>query len=364
MYRDVTEMKDLDRIKSQFLSTAAHQLRTPLTSILGFSELLLSRPDLSHEQQRRFLLHINQQSQRLTALVQELFDISQFETGDGVELKAEAFDLRPLLEEELASWRADNPRHSYVLSGASPWPTVRADKERVARQVVRNLLSNATKYSPGGGPITVTVTAAGKYVEVTVADEGIGMTPEQMENLFTMFWRADDSATAVEGTGLGLVVVRYVVEQHGGRVRVESSPGKGTAVHFTLLRAEHPTTVLLVDDEATVLEFEQDVLQMAGLDTLVASDGEQALKITATHHPDLILLDLMMPGMSGSEVMTSLKRNPATAPIPVLVVSALSSWQVIEEAHRSGAVDFLTKPFDPEELLIRVRRALRPAGDK
>ncbi len=368
MYRDVTEIKELDRIKGVFLDAAAHQLRTPLTSILGFSELLLSRTDLPQAKQGQFLKHINERAQQLAVLVQDLLDISQFESGAGFELHLEAFDLCELLEAELASWQTRNAHHKYVLSDASARPLVYADKERIVRQVLGNVLSNATKYSPAGGTITATVTAAGRYVEVTIADEGVGMTREQMASLFTKFWRADGSATASEGTGLGLVMVRYVVEQHGGRVWVESIPKRGTAIHFTLLQAEHPPTVLLVDDEDTVLEFEEHILRVAGIRTMLAHSGQEALKMAAASGPDLVVLDLMMPGMSGLDVMVALKKDPATAPVPVLVASALSSWQVIEEAHKAGAVDFLTKPFSPEELVSRVRRALSaealPASDR
>lgn len=359
VYRDVTEQKALERVKNLFLSSAAHQLRTPLTSILGFSELLLSRDSLPPDQQRRFVEHINQRAQQLTALVEDLLDISKFEAGTGFELKLEHFDLRPVIQEELDWWQANHPDHTYVFGSAADDLRVRADRDRVVRQVLRNLLSNATKFSPAGSVITLDAQPIGRYVEVTVADQGKGMTGQELRNLFTKFWRADDSATAVEGIGLGLVIVKYVVEQHGGRVWVDSAPGEGTVVHFTLLQADHHLTVLVVDDEDTVLEFEKYVLEMGGIEALLARNGQEALTMAATYRPDLILLDLMMPGMSGLEVMAGLMDNPITAAIPVVVVSALSTWQVIDEAHRLRAVDFVTKPFDPEELVARVRRALR-----
>lgn len=362
VYRDVTELRAFDRVKSQFLSSAAHQLRTPLTSILGFSELLLSRANLPPDQQRRFAEHINQRAQQLTTLVEDLLDISKFESGAGFALNLEHFDLLPVLQEELQWWRANHPDHTFSLETPAQGVRVRADRDRVARQVLRNVLSNATKYSPPGSVITVNVQPVGRYVEVTVADCGVGMNQQQLRNLFTKFWRADDSTTAVEGTGLGLVIVRHVVEQHGGRVWIDSAPGQGTVVHFTLLQADHRVSVLVVDDEDTVLEFEQHLLEMGGIEALLARNGHEALELAATYRPDLILLDLMMPGMSGLEVMTALMENPVTASIPVVVVSALSSWQVIEEAHRLRAVDFLTKPFNPDELVARVQRALKYGG--
>jgi CheY-like chemotaxis protein/anti-sigma regulatory factor (Ser/Thr protein kinase) len=270
----------------------------------------------------------------------------------------EPLDLWALFDEEVRSWREAHPGHTYVLSKAQEWPEVHADKERTS-QVIRNLLSNATKYSPQGGTIVVGATSLGGFLEVTVTDEGIGMTKEELAHIFEKFWRADASSTAVEGTGLGLVIVRYIVEQHGGHIWVESAKNEGTTVHFTLPLVARQITVLIVEDEAGVREVEQRILANNGIGTLVSNNGKHAIELAQTHLPDLILLDLMMPGMSGRQVLHALKSNPATQYIPVLVVSARSSWHTIEESYSLGAVDFLTKPFEYQELLSRVRRALK-----
>ena len=361
VYRDVTEYKELDRMKSEFLSTAAHELRGPLTSIMGFSELLLTRPQLSSDEQKRFLEHINKHAHHLKELIEDLLDISRIESGASFAMELKPIELREPLEQEVFAWQTADPTHNYVLRAGEPWPKVQADASRL-RQVIRNLLSNATKYSPAGSDITIAVIPAGKYVEISVADQGVGMSAEELSHLFEKFWRADASSTAVEGTGLGLVIVKYIVEQHGGQIWVESQPGKGTTVHFTLLQVGHQTTVLVVEDEDSVREIEQRILISGGLATIAASDGQEALKLAVAHRPDLILLDLMMPGMSGMDVLYALKNNPATAMIPVVVLSARSGWQVIEETHMLGAVDFLAKPFEYEELLGRVKRALVAAA--
>jgi CheY-like chemotaxis protein len=188
------------------------------------------------------------------------------------------------------------------------------------------------------------------------------MTSEELTHIFEKFWRADASSTAVEGTGLGLVIVKYIVEQHGGHIWVESSEGEGTVVHFTLPMVERQTTVLIAEDEASVREIEDRILTNSGIATLLASDGQEAIEMAQAHRPDLILLDLIMPGMRGEEVLHILKSNPATQHIPVLVVSARSSWETIEESYMLGAVDFLTKPFEYQELVSRVRRALKIAA--
>jgi signal transduction histidine kinase/GAF domain-containing protein/ActR/RegA family two-component response regulator len=361
IYRDVTQYKELDRIKSEFLSTAAHELRSPLTSLLGFSELLLLRKDLSDEERVRFLKYINDHAMHLKQLVDDLLDISRIESGVSFVVKLEPLELYPLFEQEVRSWQESHPDHTYQLFDGNDWPQVHADKDRI-RQVMRNLLSNATKYSPAGGTIAVSATPVGGYIEITVADEGIGMTDEELTHIFEKFWRANASSTAVEGTGLGLVIVKHIVEQHGGQVWVESIKGKETVVHFTLPLLERQTTVLIAEDEGGVREIEHRILSSNGIVTLLAGNGQQTLEIAQSRRPDLILLDLMMPGMSGRDVLQALKSNPATQHIPVLVVSARSSWQTIEESYMLGAVDFLTKPFEYEELLSRVRRALKMAA--
>ncbi|UCC87025.1 MAG: GAF domain-containing protein [Anaerolineales bacterium] len=359
-YRDVTQYKELDRIKSEFLSTAAHELRSPLTSILGFSELLLIREDLSGEEQTRFLKHIYDHAIHLKQLVGDLLDISRMESGIGPDVEFEPVDLYPLLEEEIQSWQEAHPGHTYRLDINHERPQVQADRDRIC-QVLRNLLSNATKYSPNGTTVTLKATPAGGLIELTVADEGIGMTSDELTHIFEKFWRADASSTAVEGTGLGLIIVKHIVEQHGGHIWVDSTKGKGTMVHFTLPVIERQTTVLIAEDEDSVREIEHRILASNGIATLLARNGKQAVEMANAHRPDLVLLDLMMPGMTGQQVLHALKSNPATQHIPVLVVSARSSWQTIEESYALGAVDFLTKPFEYQELLSRVRRALKTA---
>jgi CheY-like chemotaxis protein len=262
------------------------------------------------------------------------------------------------LEHETQSWCEAHPGHSFQLQTGQDWPQVHADKERI-QQVMHNLLSNATKYSPAGGTIAVSATRVGGFIELTVADEGIGMSSDELDHAFEKFWRADASSTAIEGTGLGLVIVKHIVERHGGQIWIESDEGAGTTVHFTLPTVERVTTVLIVEDEDSVREIEHRILSNNGIATLLTSNGQQAIETAQTQRPDLILLDLMMPGMSGQDVLRALKSNPATQHIPVLVVSARSSWQTIEESYMLGAVDFLTKPFEYQELLSRVRRALK-----
>ncbi len=355
--RDITRFKELDRMKTEFLATAAHELRAPLTIIQGFSELLASRSDLSDEEHQRFIEFIHHHAVHLSAIVSDLLDVARIESGKGFEIALRPMDLKPVIEETVAVFQEQSAIHTYRIEGPEGWPTIVGDAAKLT-QVLRNLLSNATKYSPEGGEIVVSVRPVGGYLEVSVQDQGIGMTEEQMTHLFEKFYRGDASHTAAEGTGLGLVIVRHIVEAHGGAIWVESEPGKGSTFTFTVPLVERQTTILIIEDDAVMRQAVAELLEAEGYQVLQAPEGESGLRLAAEQHPDLILLDLMMPGISGQEVLKRLKRSRVTAHIPVIIVSAKSSRQVIEAAHKAGAVEFLVKPFDYSELIVRVQRAL------
>lgn len=234
--RDVTRLHELDRMKSEFLSTAAHELRTPLTSILGFSEILLSRPRLSAKEKARYLRLIHRGSKQLAELVDNLLDLTNIEARRGIPLIRSWTSIRKALGEEIQHFRASLPQYRYALCVTpKDLPNVYCDEQRIL-QVVRNLLSNATKYSRDGDRIAVDATLEAKCLRIAVADQGIGMTVQQRNRAFDKFYRADSSNTAAEGTGLGLSIAKAIVEMHGGEICIESCPGDGTTVHFTLPR--------------------------------------------------------------------------------------------------------------------------------
>ena len=233
LIQDVTRWREADRLKTQLLNTVAHELRTPLTSILGFSEILLSR-DLSQGRQLRFLHMINDQSIRISEIVNDLIDVSRLEAGRGLDLNLELVYLNDLMDEVVAAFAEESmTSYEFQTGGFSDLPPIMGDSFRLV-QVGRNLVSNAIKYSPQGGKIIIKGKKIPGYVEITVKDHGIGMTPEQQSYLFEPFYRVDTSNTAVEGAGLGLAISKLVIEQHGGRIWIESEWGKGTTVYFTL----------------------------------------------------------------------------------------------------------------------------------
>jgi PAS domain S-box-containing protein len=232
--RDMTRERQIDRIKSEFISTAAHELRTPVTSILGFSELLLQTQDFSPEEQAEFLAIIHEKAEALSALIDDLLDVSRIEAGKALELHRSPISVKALVTPVVWHYQKMVSGHAIELILDGPGHRLDVDKGKVI-QVMENLLSNAVKYSPRGGAIRVAGEKGGEgEYRFSVADHGIGMTQEQVERMFEKFFRADTTDSAVPGTGLGTTIVKSIIEAHGGKIWVQSEPGKGTTVNFTL----------------------------------------------------------------------------------------------------------------------------------
>jgi len=230
---DVTHEREVDRMKTEFISTAAHELRTPLTSIQGFSEILLSREDLKPEEKKKFLIYINQQSVGLAKIINDLLDISRIESGRGLSLNKVPCNAGEVIQQIIPYFQENNKEHQFEMILPEKPVELFVDKEKMG-QVLKNLLSNAVKYSPDGGVICVSCDKHPDHCQISVRDQGIGMTPEQVDKIFDKFYRVDASNTAIEGTGLGMTIVKLIIEMHGGEMSVESELSKGTTVSFTI----------------------------------------------------------------------------------------------------------------------------------
>ncbi|MCD4689184.1 MAG: PAS domain S-box protein [Desulfuromonadaceae bacterium] len=231
--RDVSRERKIDSMKTEFITTAAHELRTPLTSIQGFSEILLARSDLENDQRRSMLSIIHEQSENLSRIVNDLLDLSRIEAGVGFVLQKTPCDLSQLIEQATSQLYWTSDRHLFDVALPSTDSVVCGDRVKL-RQVVENILSNAVKYSPQGGSVQVTGQRFDSEFQVSVADQGIGMSEDQILRIFDKFYRADTSNSAIEGVGLGMNIVQEIIKAHGGRIWVESCVGKGTVVHFAL----------------------------------------------------------------------------------------------------------------------------------
>lgn len=233
IFHDVSHEREVDRMKTEFISTAAHELRTPLTSIQGFSEILLTRDDLDIKEKKKFLGHINKQSTNLSQIITDLLDISRLESGKGFTLDKKPCLIGEAIKMVTEPFITQNKIHTFEIELPKKAVEINVDKDKMA-QVLKNLIGNAVKYSPDGGKIQIKGELVTDNYQVSVRDEGLGMTPDQVEQIFNRFYRADTSNTAIEGTGLGMSIVKYIVEAHSGKVYVESEIGKGTKVTFSL----------------------------------------------------------------------------------------------------------------------------------
>jgi|LGOV01.1.fsa_nt_gb PAS domain S-box-containing protein len=235
--RDVTRERELDRMKAEFMSMAAHELRTPLTAILGYSELCMNPEEFggfSAAQQKEFMAEINSKAEVLAKLVNDLLDISRLDAGKQLPLNIEEVAIAPMLSKLVKHYRMLAPKHLFEVALAENLPeSVQADPDKL-EQVLENLFSNAVKYSPEGSLIRVCGERIDGHCQITVVDQGIGMTSDQGDHVFDKFYRADYSDTAAKGIGLGMSIARQIVEQHGGSIWVESSTGVGTRVVFTV----------------------------------------------------------------------------------------------------------------------------------
>ena len=353
--RDMSERARLERAKSEFVATASHELRSPLTSIKGFVELLERSPGLS-DRQSEFVDIILRSTDRLVDLVNDLLDVARIE-ADRVELNQRPIDVGEEVREvaELMGPRIADKRQQLDLHVAPALPAALADASRV-RQIVANLLTNAHLYTGEGGAITITVQARPATIEIVVTDNGPGMSQEEVGRLFERFYRGQDGGTRAPGTGLGLSIVRSLVDLQGGDIEVESQPGKGTTFRVLLpcavgdsdaarsLMAMRGRRVLVVDDEPEIAGLIAGQLAALDVQAEVASSGQAALVRLRQGHYDAVTLDILMPGMDGFEVLSQIRADPRLRDIPIVFVSVFSG-------HHDLVGEFVVaKPIDADEL--------------
>ena len=233
LLRDVSQERELDRMKREFIATAAHELRTPLTAIMGFSELLLSSKDLDECQQAEYLSIIHKKSEVLGKIVGDLLDLSRVDSGKVIRLKKDWAEIGSIIGRCTADYQRACPDHHFETVLPEK-PVVAFLDDRKLFQVMENLLGNAVKFSPAGSLIRVACEVSEENVRIAVSDEGVGMTSDQVERVFDKFYRVDASNTAKEGLGLGMAIVKSIIEAHGCQIWVESEVGEGTKVTFTL----------------------------------------------------------------------------------------------------------------------------------
>jgi len=359
--------------KNVFLSSTSHELRTPLNSVLGFTQLL-QLSDLN-EEDRDSVERILGAGRHLLALINELIDISRIESGE-FSLSVEPVLLRPVVEEACQLMTPLAAQRSISISRHCPHPNlaVHADRQRLS-QILVNLASNAIKYNREGGTITITCQPDGPdHVSLAVADTGPGMASSDLERIFTPFERLSAEQSGIEGTGIGLPLARAFAEAMSGRLTATSDPGNGATFTLILPRsadiahiagadapaaalpdepapAETWTRVLYIEDNPANIEVVTRFLRTRPkLRLQSARSGRIGLDMLRRDVPDLLLLDLHLPDLMGDEVMGQLRADPATADLPVAILSAEASPDVIRRMRARGVTAYLTKPLDLAEL--------------
>lgn len=373
VHRDITKEHEVDRMKSEFVSTVSHELRTPLASILGFSELLLHR-ELKPERQRKYMSTIHQEAKRLTQLVNDFLDLQRMENGmQFYELMP--LDILPLIEEVKELQQTSTTNHRIIWNSVLEKAMVLGDRDKLF-QVMVNLVSNAIKYSPAGGDICISSRLEGDRIWIEVTDEGLGIPEQALSSLFTKFYRVDNSdRREIGGTGLGLAIVKEIVNQHQGDVSVVSQLGEGSTFSIVLpihkssaveaierhtapsIVEEGSRKVMLVENDYSLSIMLQDELVEKGYLTTVFSDGLSAIQAMEEHQPNVLVLDLKLsPEMSGWEVIERMKTSDKLVGIPIIISSA---FEEKEKALQWGITHFLIKPYVPIKLIDAIEDILR-----
>ena len=376
------EVERTTRLKSKFLASMSHELRTPLNAIVGFSDLLADgAPGELNAKQKRFVNHIKQGSAHLLQLINDILDLSKIEAGQ-LELRCEDFQVRDALPEVLSTIRplamAKNIQVEQKLETDRP---VYADRVRF-KQILYNLLSNAVKFTPKDGRIDIACVENGNEVCISVTDTGIGIRAEDQKVVFEEFRQIEGNADATsEGTGLGLAITKRLVEQQGGKISLESEPGKGSRFTFTLPAVSKTSEiipvhelvnprvtasggrskplVLIIDDEVPARELLTSYLEPE-YQIAMAESGAEALKKAQQLRPDAITLDVLMSGGNGFETLVALRKTPETASIPIIIVSIVDQQRV---GFALGAADYLIKPIRKSVLLETIRKHVPPQAD-
>lgn len=401
-------LREVDRLKNEFFANVSHELRTPLTLIFSPVEELLAK--IEAPDQRAALGIIQRNAQRLLRLIEDLLDLARLDAG-GLRLRIAELDLDEILRRIVGAARptAEAKGIELELDSSGPVADLWGDPHRI-EIVVTNLVGNALKFTPRGGHVRVSLVATESGASVRVRDDGEGIAAEDQARIFDRFYQVEGSVRRRHGgAGIGLSLARELAELHGGRLSVESTLGRGATFHLELprgrehlgvevverrsvTRAEHPgrratdrpatdaeaaappavsraetpirlergrrPRVLVVEDESDLREFLVRTLDQE-FEVLSAPDGATALPLVHSARPDLVLTDVMMPGVSGTDLCRQIKQSPTIAATPVILLTARSSTDATLEGYASGADDFVTKPFHPRVLEARIRAHLR-----
>jgi CheY-like chemotaxis protein len=369
-----------NRAKSEFVSRMSHELRTPLNAMLGFAQLLeLDRDNPLAGHQTQWTQQIQHAGWHLLSMINDTLDLSRIESGN-LKLQLEPLDVGEMLHAACSLVAQDAQRRGVTLELLPPARALRVEGDMTrVKQILTNLLSNAIKYNVDGGLVRLTGRLRDTHtVELEVADTGLGMTAQQLSELFQPFNRLGREGSDQEGTGIGLVISQRLAQLMGGSLDVRSTDGEGSVFTLVLPRASgysgttdvgelewpaaasyHRRRVHYIEDNATNAEVMRGIVaQRPQIRMDISSTGLEGLAAVRRELPDLVLLDMHLPDIDGLEVLRELTIDPATADIPVLVVSADAGGTRHEAAMAAGASQYLTKPVGVAQMLAALDREL------
>jgi signal transduction histidine kinase/CheY-like chemotaxis protein len=351
------------KAKSDFMANMSHELRTPLNAIIGFSDLMSTEPaaDGHTTVPSEWVGHIHSSGQHLLNLINEVLDLAKIESGN-VELQCQPVDLREAIGEVVTSLTALSQRKQLDITVAVAPLRVHADRTRL-RQIVTNLLSNAIKFTPDGGQVFLAARRVDHHIAISVADTGPGVSTADQHRVFEEFQQVGEQHNRAGGTGLGLALTRRLVNAHGGHIELQSELGHGAKFTVYLPAADTPSDdtddrhssggVLIIEDDSAAARLMSTQLHRAGYHVTVAANGEQGLATARAGDPEVILLDIELPGIDGWQVLAELKRDERLRHIPVLIISVHDDTGI---GLALGAVDYFVKPVDRSTLLTWLAR--------
>ena len=367
--QDLAQLEEMERLRAEFLNMVSHELRAPLTSIKGSTTTVLNA-SLAPAEMLQFFRIIDDQADHMSTLIGDLLDAGRIETG-ALSVDPEPTEVAGMVEQARNTFLSGGGRHTIRIDLPLGLPRVMADRQRIV-QVMNNLFSNAARSSPESAPIRVAAVQNGVHLAISISDEGQGVPPDLLPHLFRKHARVGGHR-GVAGSGLGLAICKGLVEAHGGRIWAESAgEGLGSRFTFTIPVAEETgfirspslpartgrerPRILVVDDDPQTLRYVRNALTEAGYSPLVTGDPGEVAHLVKTQQPRLVLLDLMLPGTDGIELMESV---PELADLPVIFISGYARDETIVTVLRMGAEDYIVKPFSRTELVARVEVVLR-----
>ncbi|MBD2133147.1 response regulator [Sphaerospermopsis sp. FACHB-1094] len=383
--RDITERRQVEKMKDEFVSVVSHELRTPLTSIHGSLGMLASGLlPTDSEQGKRLLQIATDSTERLVRLINDILDIERIESGK-VKMERETCNSEDLINSAVNIMQPLANKAGVKLSISSVSVKLWADPDRII-QTLTNLLSNAIKFSTSGATVSLLTELKENEVLVTVTDTGRGIPSDKLDSIFERFQQVDSSDSRNhDGTGLGLAICKSIVQQHGGQIWVKSLLNKGSSFYFTLpigqidqtlelenlateeteeiiINNQHSPLVLVCDDDAVIRSELKNLLEQGGYRVITVDSGEEAIAQAVAQHPDVIVLDLVMPGMNGWETMALLKKRPDTQDIPIVICSVYKPNK--NNQPSANFVDWLSKPVEENSLLNSLRKVVSEPSRK